>query len=233
MRSRFAVLGLGHFGFNLSLALTKKGAEVLAVDNRESQVERLRDRVAHAVVADAKDKGALASLGLEDMDAVIVAIGEDFESSILATANLQEIGVKKISSRVVSPTHEKLLKLMNVEDLILPEAEAAEQFAHKLIRKGILEYLEISKDHSIVELHVPKIFVKKTLGDLNLRKNYGINLITIIKSVKKAGLFSLKKEPEENKVIGVLDGPYVFEPDDILVVFGSESSIKKILDLSK
>ena len=122
---------------------------------------------------------------------------------------------------------------MNVEDLILPEAEAAEQFAHKLIRKGILEYLEISKDHSIVELHVPKIFVKKTLGDLNLRKNYGINLITIIKSVKKAGLFSLKKEPEENKVIGVLDGSYVFEPDDILVVFGSESSIKKILDLSK
>jgi len=229
MRKKYAVLGLGHFGMNLSLALTQKGADVLALDNRESQVEKLRDRVAHAVVADAKDKGALSSLGLEDMDHVIVAIGEDFESSILATANLQEIGVKKISSRVVSPTHEKLLRLMNVEDLILPEADAAEQLAHKMTRQGILDYLEISKDHSIVEIKVPEQFLKKSLTELNIRKNFGVNLITIIKKSKKRGLFSRGEEDEENNVIGVLDGSYVFESGDILVVFGSESSIKKLL----
>lgn len=229
MKKKFAVLGLGHFGMNLSLSLTNMGAEVLAVDNKEEHVENLRDKVSHAVIANVKDQAALRGLGLEDMDAVIVAIGEDFESSILATANLQEIGVKRIINRVVSPIHEKLLKLMTVDDLILPEADAAQQLANKLIRKGVLEYFELSSQFSIVEIQVPEEFIGKTLGQLDLRKNYNINLITVIKQAKKRSILSFGAENEETQVLGVPDSSYVFVKNDILVVFGGEKSLKKIL----
>src|SRR5690606_19842113 len=110
MKKKIAVLGLGHFGLNLCYQLMDKNAEVLAVDNREERVELVRNRVSHAIIADTRDLKALKAMGLEDMDAVVVAIGEDFESSILTTAHLQEIGVKHIVNRVVSPVHEKLLK---------------------------------------------------------------------------------------------------------------------------
>lgn len=229
MKKKFAILGLGHFGMNLSLCLTNMGAEVLAVDNKEQQVEKLRDRVSHAMIADVKDQSALRALGLEDMDAVVVAIGEDFESSILATANLQDIGVKRIINRVVSPIHEKLLKMMKVDDLILPEGEAAQQLATKLIRKGVLEYLELSKHYSIVEIQVPQEFIGKALGQLDLRKNYNVNLITIIRQDKKKSLIPFGSNSEEIEVIGVPDSSYIFKKDDILVVFGGENSLKKIL----
>lgn len=229
MKKKFAVIGLGHFGMNLSLFLTNMGAEVVAVDNKDQHVEKLRDKVSFAAIADAKDIGALRGLGLEDMDAVIVAIGEDFESSILATANLQEIGVKRIINRVVSPVHERLLKLMDVDDLILPEGDAALQLAHKLIRKGVLEYLEISKNYSIVEIQVPDEFIGKTLGALDLRKNYNINLITVIKKGRKKSLLPFGGSTEEVEVLGVPDGTYVFQKNDILVVFGSDNSLKHLI----
>ncbi len=229
MKKKFAVLGLGHFGMNLSLYLTNMGADVVAVDNKESNAERLRDKVSFAALADVKDLGALRGLGLEDMDAVIVAIGEDFEASILATANLQEIGVKRIINRVVSPTHEKLLKLMKVDDLILPEADAAQQLANKLIRKGVLEYLELSKDYSIVEIKVPDDFVGRSLGELDLRKNFKINLVTVIKQTQKRNLIPFTGGVEEIQVLGVPESNYTFAKDDVLVVFGSEDSLKRLL----
>jgi trk system potassium uptake protein len=229
MKKKFAVLGLGHFGMNLSLYLTNMGADVVAVDNKESNAERLRDKVSFAAIADVKDLGALRGLGLEDMDAVIVAIGEDFEASILATANLQEIGVKRIINRVVSPTHEKLLKLMKVDDLILPEADAAQQLANKLIRKGVLEYLELSKDYSIVEIKVPDDFVGRSLGELDLRKNFKINLVTVIKQTQKRNLIPFTGGVEEIQVLGVPESNYTFAKDDVLVVFGSEDSLKRLL----
>lgn len=229
MRKKFAVIGLGHFGMNLSLALTNLGADVLAIDNQENHVELLRDRVAHAVIADCRDQEALRGLGLEDFDAVILAIGEDFESSILATANLQEIGVKNIVNRVVSPTHEKLLKVLKVDHLILPEKNAALQLANKLIRKGVLEYLELSDDFSIVEIKTPKEFVGVSLGDIELRKTYNINLITIIRKRERQSLLSLAKGDPELEVLGVPDSNYVLGENDIMVVFGSKSCLKKII----
>lgn len=229
MKKKFAVIGLGHFGMNLSLSLTNMGAEVLAIDNQESHVEQLRDKVAHAVIADCRDQAALRSLGLDDFDAVILAIGEDFESSILATANLQEIGVTRIINRVVSPIHEKLLKVMKVEDVILPEKNAAQQLANKLVRKGVLEYLELSDDFSIVEIKTPKEFVGMTLGDLELRKSYNVNLITIIRKKEKNSVLPFNQQGDGLEVMGVPDSTYVLAEGDIMVVFGSKSSLRKII----
>lgn len=231
MKKRFAIIGLGHFGSHLCVHLTNLGADVLAIDNQERNVERLRDKVSHAVIADAKDLAALQSLGLQDMDACVVGIGEDFEASLLATANLQELKVKRIVNRIVSPVHERLLKLMGVEELILPEGEAAAELANRMIRKGVLEYFELTEDYSIVEVKVPSVFVGRTLGETNLRQNYNVNLVTVIKRQDRPGIWSLTKTESKLDVLGVPDGSYKFSAEDILVVFGSEKSLEKLLSL--
>lgn len=230
MRKKIAVIGLGHFGLNLCLHLMQKGAEVLAIDISEDRVELLRDRVSHAMVLDTTDLKALRNLGLNEMTAVVVAIGEDFESSILTTAHLQELKVKKIINRVVSPVHERLLKLMNITDLVLPESEAAYQTANRLTMTGVLECLELTEDYSIVEVNVPKSFVGKTLVEVDLRKRFNLNLVTVIRRQATKGLLTLGERPDV-QVLGVPTNDFKFSADDILVVFGQEKSINSLSEL--
>lgn len=229
MKKKYCVIGLGHFGLNLSLNLMQKGAEVLAVDITEERVEMLRDRVSHAIVLDSTDLKALRNLGLQDMDCVIVAIGENFEASILTTAHLQELKVKRIVNRVVSPVHERLLRLMNIEDLVLPEAEAAHHAANKLTMTGVLECLELDRDYSIVEVNAPKSFIGKSLEDVSLRKRFNLNLVTVIQKKQNSGLLTLG-EKAESHVVGVPANDHIFQEGDVLVVFGHEKNIARLSD---
>lgn len=224
MKKKFAVLGLGHFGLNLSLQLTERGCDVLAVDNREERVELLRDKVAHTVIADTRDVKALRSLGLEDMDAVVVAIGEDFESSILTTAHLQELGIKRIVNRVVSPVHEKLLKTMNIEDRVLPEADAAHHLSRRLTMRGVVDALELSEDYSIIEVKVPPSFIGKSLRELEIRNSFNINLVTVIRCLDESRAKGLSGKQSLN-VLGVPNLDLIFAQNDILVVFGREKDL--------
>jgi len=152
---KFCVIGLGYFGYNLALSLTKKGAEVLAIDKNPERVEPLQDIVSYAVTVDSTDAKAMQSLGVKEMDATIVAIGELFEASIVTTAVLQEIGVRKIFNRVLNPIHERLLNLLNVTETLVPEAEAAEHLADRLILPDLIESHKISEDYSIYEIKTP------------------------------------------------------------------------------
>ena len=229
MKKKFCVIGLGHFGLNLCLNLMQKGCEVLAVDVAEDRVEMLRDRVSHTIVIDSTDIKALRNLGLQDMDCVIVAIGENFEASILTTAHLQELKVKRIFNRVVSPVHERLLRLMNIEDLVLPEAEAAHHAANRLTMSGVLECLELDSDYSIVEVNVPKGFIGKSLEEVSLRKRFNLNLVTVIQKKQSTGLITLGEKPESH-VVGVPTNDFVFNEGDILVVFGHEKNVAKLAD---
>lgn len=230
MKKKFAVIGLGHFGLNLSKDLMNRNTEVLAIDIREERVELLRDTAAHAIVADTKDINVLKSLGLLEMDAVIVAIGEDFESSLLTTAHLQEIGVKNIVNRVVSPVHEKLLNLMKIEDLILPESDSAEQLAKRLTITGVLESLELNEEYSIVEVKVPNKFIGKTLTEIDLRKIYKVNLVTIIRRQETRKFLTLGQKQDKQEVLGVPTSSMMFSTDDILVVFGKEKDIASLTE---
>jgi trk system potassium uptake protein len=117
---KFCIIGLGYFGKNLALTLSRSRTEVLAIDVDPNKVDAIKDEVSHAVILDASQPEALAKLPLADMDAVIVAIGEDFQASLLTLAHLQELGVTRIIARVINPIHEKLLRLMKIEELILP-----------------------------------------------------------------------------------------------------------------
>lgn len=226
---KVAVLGLGHFGLHLSIHLTELGAEVLGVDMREERVELLRDKVAHAVVLDTTDPKALAQIGIRDFDIVVVAIGEGFESSVLTTAHLQELKVKRIINRVVSPVHERILRLMNVPDLILPEAEAASHLARRLTMSGVIESVELSGEYSIIETKLPKWARGKILNDLDLRRRFNINLVTVIQEVEKTDIEYLGKR-KARKVLGVPEAGMKFENDDILVLFGKDRDIRKFLD---
>ncbi len=226
---KFCVIGLGHFGLNLSLRLAESGAEVLAIDNHQDKIDLISDKVTFAVCMNSSDDRALRSLNLQEMDAVIVAIGESFESSLLTTAILQEIGVKKIFVRIISQIHERLLKLMNIEDMLVPEADAAYELASKLLIPGVLESFSIHKDFGIYEIKAPKQFIKKTIIELNLRNNYSLNLVTIKRQVSKRGLLTLGQK-EQIQVIGVPSPDTEILQDDILVLFGREKDVKNLLE---
>lgn len=226
---KFAIMGLGFFGLNLALRLTEEGAEVIAIDKDEQKVEYLRDKVAYVVAMDSTDERSLRKLGLKDMDAVIVAIGEDFKSSILTTAALQEIGVRRIINRVTDPVHERILHLMNIEELVVPEAEAAYQLANRLMIKGITGSFEIAKGYSIVEVKAPPGFVGKTLKELDLRRRYEVNVVTIKRIRSKRRLITLG-EKEDAQIIGVPTPETVVEQNDQLILFGDEDKIRKMLE---
>ncbi|MDQ1267152.1 MAG: trk/ktr system potassium uptake protein [Bacteroidota bacterium] len=229
INKKFCVIGLGYFGMNLSLRLTEAGADVLAIDKDPARVEDLSDKVAYAVSCDSTDERVMRSLGVSDMDAVIVAIGEGFESSILTTAMLQQIGVKKIYNRVTSPTHERLLKLMNVEEMLLPEAEAAAHLANRIMIPGIIESFEISKRYGVFEIKAPKEFINKTIIEINLRQQYSLNLVTIKRMLKKGGMLTLGAK-EEFEAVGVPTPDTEIREDDVLVLFGEEKNVKLLLE---
>lgn len=225
---KIAVIGLGQFGLNLSLRLTEQGVEVLGIDQNEERVELVRDQIAHAMIMDSTDIRALRQVGLQDFDIVVVAIGDNFESSILTTAHLQELGVGRIISRVLTPVHERLLKLMKIEELIVPEGEAAYQLARTLSLRGVTEHLDISVNYSIVEVPLPNWANGKTLQEAQLRHRYKLNLITVLrKTEQKETLLSGKKKSKV--VLGIPEVDLKFTSEDILVLFGHNEDIKEFL----
>ncbi len=227
-QKKFCVIGLGYFGLNLSLFLAEEGAEVLAIDIDHSRVELISDRVSLAVQLDSTDAKALKSFGIKEMDAVIVAIGESFEASINTIAVIQEIGVKRLLARVVSPIHERLLKLMNISELLYPESEAANHLTHRLLIPGLIESFEISSDFGIFEIKTPAKYINKSLIETNMRLKYKLNLVTV-KRLTAVKSFLGKGVDEKYEVMGVVTPDYVFQENDIMVIFGNEKDFTNML----
>lgn len=223
---KFCIIGLGYFGRNLALTLSRARTEVLAIDIDAEKVDSLKDDVSHAVILDASQPEALRKLPLSEMDAVIVAIGENFQASILAVAHPQEMGVKRIIARVINPIHEKLLRLMKIEETVLPEAESANRMAQSLIR-GVLNSLDLTGGFIIVEAKVPAEVVGLSLQQAGLRSRYQLNLVTVRKASDPTRRVVERKS--ERELIGVPPADYKFEEDDILVLFGQESAINHFL----
>ena len=154
--NKFCVIGLGYFGENLVKELVAQGAEVLVIDKNTNRLNKIKDIVSFAVALNTTNELEMKKLGLSDFDAVIVAIGEDFEDSIITTAILKQIGVKRVITRVMNPIHEKLLLALEVSETLVPEAEAANHLSKRLMLPGVIETFRISKEYSIFELKIPK-----------------------------------------------------------------------------
>jgi len=213
---KFAVIGLGQFGIKLVLELAELDHEVIAVDRDEKLIDEIKNEVDFAAIADATDLKALQQLDLEHLDAVIVAVGEDFSASLLICAHLQEIGVKRILCRLINPTHERILKLMGITEFIEPESLAARQQAKRLGIRGASRHFGLTGDYAIVELGAPEFLHGKSLAEADLRRRFGVNLVTVRRD----------EADEEARVLGVPEPTLTFQADDELVIFGHDSAIK-------
>lgn len=178
---QFAVIGLGRFGRAVCSTLHNLGYEVLAIDREEKRVNQvLLDKIAsHAVELDATEPDALKQAGIQEFDTVIVAIGNFLAESITTTLNLKELGVESVVAKASSETHVKLLKKVGADRVVFPEQETGIELARCLTKPRILDYFEIDSDHGIVELIVPPEFDGQTIADLDLRRQYGLNLLAV------------------------------------------------------
>lgn len=219
MKKQFAVIGLGRFGGSICKELSKLGMEVMAIDHSPEKVDEYKDIVTHAVVANSTDETALKNLGIRNFDHVIVAIGDDIQSSILTTLMLNELGVKHITVKAQNDYHEKVLERIGAHEIVHPERDSGIRIAHHIVSKNVLDYLELSDEYSIVELIAGEKMHGKTLIDLDIRARYGINIMAL-------------KRKEDNNV-----SPQAHEKicrGDILIVIGADKDIdrfeKQLLD---
>lgn len=155
MNYRFAVIGLGRFGSRIARTLSLRGAEVMAIDNDEAHVDSLRDDVASPVIMDSTDNKALKSQRLDTMDAVVVAIGENFEALLLTVTHLMELKIKRIIARASNEHQLKILKKLGVEEILSPEDEVGILVAERLVHPSIKTFLQLSDDYEISEILPP------------------------------------------------------------------------------
>jgi trk system potassium uptake protein TrkA len=211
-KKQFVVIGMGRFGSSVAKTLSKMGFEVLAIDHREIQVQEIASIVTHAVQADSTDEDALRALGIRNFDVVVVAIGEDIQASILTTLILKEIGVRSIVVKAVNELHGKVLKKIGADKVIFPERDMGQRVAHHLISSNILDYIELSADYSIVEIQASTQMVGKNLKQLDIRAEYGCNVIAI---------------KQEQKLIIPPSGEDALRSNDILVVVGTNENLQR------
>ncbi|QOJ28129.1 MAG: TrkA family potassium uptake protein [Ignavibacteriales bacterium] len=227
MRKKIAVIGLGHFGEYLSQKLSDSGSEVLAIDKDPEKLEQIKDAVTQTVCLDSCDEKVLRSQGLEEFDAVVIALRDNFEETLLTIMNLQKIGVKRIIVRAVTAEHQQILRHLGVDEVLLPEEETAIRLAQSLTMENIIDSFSLNDDYIIIEAEAPGEYIGKTIRELDMRKSFGVSLITIRRMTESKGVLGFGKKSIE-KIIGIPDADTVVERGDILVLFGPEKNIKKV-----
>lgn len=218
MNKKFAVIGLGKFGFHAAKALFEDGNEVIAIDTDRARVQAIDPYATEAIVQDAMDKEALRSLGLEEMDAVIVSTGTSSSISIMICLYLNELGVKRVLAKAIDPDHEKVLRRVGATDIIHPERDMALRISRSLSRPNMLDFIPLSAGFDLIQSGAPQEFVGKSLKQLNLRARYEVHIIAIG-----------KHSPESFVLVPPAD--YVIQATDTLVLLGKSLDIKKIKGL--
>ncbi len=180
----FVVIGLGRFGTAVARELSALGHEVLAVDEDEEAVEKVADRVTHAVCGDARDAGVLKALGVRNYDCAVVAVGGDVGNSALITLNLKEQGIKEVVCKAQSHVHQRVLEKIGADRVIFPEHEMGVKVAQGLSSSNVLNFIEVSEDFGIVELEAPKSWLGKTVKELDIRNKHRVNVIAVRKAAQ-------------------------------------------------
>jgi len=208
----FAVIGLGRFGGSIVRTLAQEGMEVLAIDADEDRVNEFAKIASHAIVGDTTDENVLKSIGISNFDHVIVAIGENIQASILTTLMLKELGVEHVTVKAQNDYHEKVLRKIGADTVVHPERDMGRRIAHNIVSNNILDYLELSEDHSIVEIVASEKMTGKSIFDLDIRARYGLNIVAI-----KRGT-NINVSPQAHDAINA---------GDILIVVGADTDISR------
>ena len=215
-KRQYAVIGLGRFGISVAQRLHEAGQEVLGVDISEERVEDAELFVTHALVADTTEEKALLSVGIRNMDCVIVAIGNDMQSNILTVLLLKGLGVKKVIAKALSKNHGQVLEKIGADWIIYPERDMGERVANQLLSPNMLNYIELSKDYNIEEIIIPSRMAEKSLRELNIRAKYNVSAIAIVRE----GNIIISPSPDQ-----------LIHKGDLLVVIGNREDLAKFSNL--
>ena len=218
-RKQFGVIGLGRFGSAMAMTLTELGHDVIGVDGDESRVQQLADVITHALQIDATDEKALRAAGIQDVDVAVVSIGENIESSLLVVMQLRDLSIGTIVAKAVTPLHGRILENLGVSRVIFPEREMAIRIAHSLVLPNVIDYIELSRDFSIVEVPAPAAFVGRTLKQLELRPRLGLTLIAIKRQSDDSGAVVTNIAPAADEII---------RPGDILALLGGNEKLNQL-----
>ena len=206
------LIGLGRFGKHIAVHLNRQGHQVMAVDISEERVEAVLPFVTNAQIGDSTNAAFLESLGIRNFDVCIVAIGNDFQSSLETTSLLKELGAKLVVSRAARDVHEKFLLRNGADEVVYPEKQMAKWTAIRYSADHILDYIELDEDHAMFEIPVPENWAGRSIGQIDIRKKYNINIM----GVKKDGRLALSLSPD-----------VVLHEGEIMLVLGRNKDLQR------
>ena len=206
------LIGLGRFGRHVAIQLNDLGHEVMAVDNNEERVNEVLPFVTNAQIGDSTNADFLNSLGIGNFDVCMVTIGGNFQNSLETTSLLKELGAKTVVSRAERDVQKKFLLRNGADEVVYPEKQIAEWAAIRYTADHIRDYIQVDEAHAIFEVEVPEEWVGKTVGGLDIRKRYNINIL----AVKNEEEFSIAISPET-----------YFAENDKLLVLGEYRALQK------
>ena len=209
----FLIIGMGRFGRKLAEDLLDRGDEVMVVDRSESIINEMSTRFDSAYIGDCTNEDVLKSLGVNNFDAIVVAMGEDFQSSLEITALAKDLGGKHVIAKASRDIQAKFLLRNGADEVVYPDRDMAAKLSVRLHARNIFDYVELSQGYAIVEIAVPKAWVGKSLRENDVRRRHGMNILAI-----RAG----------GKIEPVPDPDFIFMEGDHVFVMGLESDLLKL-----
>lgn len=206
------LIGLGRFGTHIAMQLARLNHQIMAVDCNEERVNKVMPYVTNAQIGDSTDADFLQSLGIGNFDVCIVAIGDSFQNSLETTSLLKELGAKLVVSRAEWDVQEKFLLRNGADDVVYPEKQVARWAAIRYTADHIRDYIQVDEAHAIFEVEVPENWIGRTVGELDVRKKYNINIM----AVKKDGKVNMVVSPDT-----------VMTDDVTLLVLGEYKQLQK------
>lgn len=210
------VIGLGRFGRHICMKLNDLNHLIMAVDVNEERVNNIISYVTNAQIGDSTNSEFLLSLGVENFDACIVAIGDNFQNSLETASLLKELGAKKVIARASTGVQEKFLLRNGADEVVYPEKQLAIWTAIRCSSDHILDYIELDERHSIFEIIIPELWQSKTIGELNIRQKYNINVL----GIRQYGKWNMHITPET-----------IMQANQSILVLGTQESIQKCFNI--
>lgn len=212
---QIAIIGLGNFGYYLGRELYSKGYDVIGLDVQQDIVQKVKNELSEAVIADGTDKDTLLALGIDNVDMAVVTIGSNMLASILTTFHLKELGVHRIYAKALSEEHGQILSRMGADEILFPEKDLAISLARHIENPNMLEYLPSIGDHGIFELSPPKDFLGKALRDLDLINKFSLQVIAI-------------RDRQDNGLVFIPKADFRITKNHILILLGTNQSMEQL-----
>lgn len=208
------IIGLGRFGRHMAKKFSEQNNDVMAIDINEERINNVLSVVTNALIGDATNERFMETIGVRDFDLCVVAIGDNFQSSLETTALLKDLGAKFILARASRDVHAKFLLRNGADDVIYTEKETAERLAVKYGSDNIFNYIELNDEYSIYEIAVPSSWLNKSILKVNVRSKYGISILA---TKQGNNIFPLPK-PE-----------HVFTDNESLMILGKNEDVSRFI----